>query len=126
MNNLIPSQLQMHEKYDLKGSTYKRRASAAERQKESPTWKDLDFVERHPNGLALDNQTYEALRETISRDCRVRFQGENFRFYRFFFFCQVLESFSIMDYSLLLCIHQIDNSSETATVIREFFTFVLD
>ena len=53
MNNLIPSHVQMHEKYDLKGSTYKRRANSAERRKESPTWKDLDFMERHPDGLLL-------------------------------------------------------------------------
>lgn len=73
MNNLIPSHLQMNEKYDLKGSTYKRQANSEERQKESPTWKDLDFMERHPNGLLLDRQTYQALKTTVERDCRVRF-----------------------------------------------------
>ena len=72
MNNLIPSHVQMHEKYDLKGSTYKRRANSAERCKESPTWKDLDFMERHPDGLLLDPETYNALVKTIQRDCRVR------------------------------------------------------
>ena len=72
MNNLIPSHVHMHEKYDLKGSTYKRRANNQERQKESPTWKDLDFMERHPNGLLLDPQTFTALSSTVARDCRVR------------------------------------------------------
>jgi len=71
MNNLIPSDVQMHEKYDLKGSTYKRRANSAERRKESPTWKDLDFMERHPDGLLLDIETYNALVKTVQRDCRV-------------------------------------------------------
>ncbi len=71
MNNLIPSHVQMHEKYDLKGSTFKRRANNQEREKESPTWKDLDFIERHPEGLILDADTYNALVKTIQRDCRV-------------------------------------------------------
>ena len=71
MNNLIPSNVKMHEEYDLKGSTYKRQANSEERKKESPTWKDLDFIERHPDGLLLDAQTYNALTDTIKRDCRV-------------------------------------------------------
>jgi len=95
MNNLIPSHVQMHEKYDLKGSTYKRRASQQERQKESPTWKDLDFMQRHPNGLLLDAQTFTALSSTVARDCRV------------------LESFQIMDYSFLIGVHQVDTLSES-------------
>ncbi|CAF0985100.1 unnamed protein product [Didymodactylos carnosus] len=90
MNNLIPSQVHMHEKYDLKGSTYKRRASSQERQKESPTWKDLDFIERHPDGFLLDVDTYNAVVKTVQRDCRV------------------LESFRIMDYSFLIGVHHVD------------------
>lgn len=72
MNNLLPSHVPMHEKYDLKGSTYKRRANSAEREKDSPTWKDLDFMERHPRGLILDAETFTALKKTVERDCRVR------------------------------------------------------
>ena len=33
MNNLLPQTVTMHEKYDIKGSTYKRVASKAERAK---------------------------------------------------------------------------------------------
>nr|CAI5842524.1 unnamed protein product [Callosobruchus analis] len=90
MNNLLPSSVQMHQKYDLKGSTYKRKASKAERQKNSPTFKDLDFMEDHPEGVLMEADTYNALVKTIQRDCRV------------------LESFKIMDYSLLLAIHNLD------------------
>lgn len=90
MNNLLPSYVKMHEKYDLKGSTYKRRASKSERKKSSPTYKDLDFMEIHPNGILLEADTYNALIRTIQRDCRV------------------LESFKIMDYSLLVGIHNLD------------------
>ncbi|XP_060536090.1 phosphatidylinositol 4-phosphate 5-kinase type-1 alpha-like isoform X3 [Cylas formicarius] len=92
MNNLLPSNVQMHQKYDLKGSTYKRKASKAERQKRSPTYKDLDFMEHHKEGILMESDTYNALVKTIQRDCRV------------------LESFKIMDYSLLLAIHNLDQA----------------
>lgn len=72
MNNLLPSSIKLHEKYDLKGSTYKRKASKHERKKSSPTYKDLDFMERHPDGIYLEPDTYNALTKTISRDCRVK------------------------------------------------------
>ncbi|CAL1291737.1 unnamed protein product [Larinioides sclopetarius] len=90
MNNLLPSDITLHEKYDLKGSTYKRKASKGEREKSSPTYKDLDFMERHPEGIFLEAEKYTALIKTITRDCRV------------------LESFKIMDYSLLVGIHNLD------------------
>ena len=71
MNNLLPSSIKIHEKYDLKGSTYKRKASKHERAKKSPTLKDLDFMDNHPEGLMLEADTYTALIKTIERDCRV-------------------------------------------------------
>ena len=43
MNNLLPSSIKYHWKFDLKGSSYGRKASQAERKKNSPTFKDLDF-----------------------------------------------------------------------------------
>jgi len=71
MNNLLPSSVRYHEKYDLKGSTNKRRASRAERAKTSPTLKDLDFIANHPDGIMLEADTFAALVKTIERDCRV-------------------------------------------------------
>jgi len=47
-------------------------ASKAERSKKSPTYKDLDFMEHHPEGIFLEADTYSALVKTIQRDCRVR------------------------------------------------------
>ncbi|XP_068605025.1 phosphatidylinositol 4-phosphate 5-kinase type-1 alpha-like [Brachionichthys hirsutus] len=87
MNNILPRSVSMHLKFDLKGSTYKRRASKKEREKAKPTFKDLDFLTDVPEGLALDQDTYCALVKTLQRDCLV------------------LESFKIMDYSLLLGVH---------------------
>ncbi|XP_043665065.1 phosphatidylinositol 4-phosphate 5-kinase type-1 alpha isoform X9 [Vespula pensylvanica] len=93
MNNLLPSSVKLHQKYDLKGSTYKRKASKMERSKSSPTYKDLDFMEHHQEGIFLEADTYNALVKTIQRDCRV------------------LESFKIMDYSLLVGIHNLDQAA---------------
>ena len=129
MNNLIPSDIRLHEKYDLKGSTYKRKASDSEKSKKSPTYKDLDFLEKYllmdhfsgstatlytkgniedkdgPNvtvlsgtsneensfgGLQLEAHIYDELINTLQRDVRV------------------LESFEIMDYSLLVGVHNYD------------------
>ncbi|XP_070807565.1 putative PIP5K1A and PSMD4-like protein [Pituophis catenifer annectens] len=90
MNNLLPRSVRMHQKYDLKGSTYKRRASQKEREKVFPTYKDLDFLQDIPDGLFLDADMYSALCKTLQRDCLV------------------LQSFKIMDYSLLVAVHNLD------------------
>ncbi|XP_065190959.1 phosphatidylinositol 4-phosphate 5-kinase type-1 alpha-like [Sycon ciliatum] len=90
MNNLLPSCIAYHEKYDLKGSTFKRFASPKERTKKSPTLKDLDFLKNHPDGLLLEPEVHISLMESIRRDTTL------------------LESFAIMDYSMLLGVHNID------------------
>ncbi|KAJ7308397.1 hypothetical protein JRQ81_008939 [Phrynocephalus forsythii] len=90
MNNILPRVVKMHLKYDLKGSTYKRRASKKEKEKSNPTYKDLDFMQDMPEGIMLDADTFSALVKTLQRDCLV------------------LESFKIMDYSLLLGVHNMD------------------
>ena len=86
MNNILPSSIRMHLKFDLKGSTYKRKvnnklrqliwkfknhvvnnirynfkANKREREKKSPTYKDLDFMDILPEGLLLEPETYSAL-----------------------------------------------------------------
>lgn len=72
MNNVLPRSMRMHFTYDLKGSTYKRRASRKEREKSNPTFKDLDFLQDMHEGLYFDTETYNALMKTLQRDCRVR------------------------------------------------------
>ncbi|KAM3595969.1 uncharacterized protein V6R79_006084 [Siganus canaliculatus] len=92
MNNLLPSSVRMHLKYDLKGSTYKRRASAKERDKTVPTFKDLDFMQDMHEGLLLEGDKHSAVCKTIHRDCLL------------------LQSFKIMDYSLLVGVHNLDQA----------------
>uniref|UniRef100_A0A671QW69 Phosphatidylinositol 4-phosphate 5-kinase type-1 alpha-like n=1 Tax=Sinocyclocheilus anshuiensis TaxID=1608454 RepID=A0A671QW69_9TELE len=97
MNNLLPRAVPMHLKFDLKGSTCKRRASPKERAKDLPTYKDLDFMQDMLEGILLESDHYNALCRTIQRDCRV------------------LQSFKIMDYSLLMGIHNLDQAGEEAS-----------
>jgi len=111
MNNILPSSVKMHLKFDLKGSTYKkRRACKEERSKKSPTFKDLDFMDKLGEGLFLDSDTYEALMTTMRRDILV------------------LESFKIMDYSLLLGIHNVDKAGghQQADISSEDDNHILD
>ena len=70
MKNLLPSGLEMHHKFDLKGSTYKRKASRKERNKNHPTFKDLDFMEMYLEGILLQAEHYHSLFDTIERDFR--------------------------------------------------------
>ncbi|CAL1584864.1 unnamed protein product [Knipowitschia caucasica] len=99
MNNLLPSAVKMHQKYDLKGSTYKRRANAKERSKAVPTFKDLDFIQEAHDGLLMDPETYNAVCKTIQRDCLL------------------LQSFKIMDYSLLVGVHNVNQASVEAQAV---------
>uniref|UniRef100_A0A1B6M3W5 PIPK domain-containing protein n=1 Tax=Graphocephala atropunctata TaxID=36148 RepID=A0A1B6M3W5_9HEMI len=92
MNNVLPSLIKVHQKYDLKGSTCNRKASKTESEKISPTFKDLDYMNHHPEGIFLEEDVHRDLLNAIQRDCRV------------------LESFQIIDYSLLLGIHNVDQA----------------
>lgn len=71
MNNILPSDVIMHEKYDLKGSLYKRKANPTERSKTTPTFKDLDFLAQHPEGITLDEKHYDNIVNSLKRDCLV-------------------------------------------------------
>ena len=83
-SNFIPPKLAIHEKYDLKGSSYGRDANASEKMKSSATFKDNDFREIHPQGLKLPKSVYYHLKEVLTRDV------------------DFLQKLNIMDYSILL------------------------
>lgn len=55
-------------------------------------------MEIHPEGLFLEADTFQALIKTFQRDCLV------------------LESFKIMDYSLLVGIHNLDLAAREKAV----------
>lgn len=102
MNNILPSDIPIHEKYDLKGSLYKRKASSQERMKTCPTFKDLDFLEQHPEGLVLDERYYDNIISSLKRDCLI------------------LQSFGIMDYSLLVGIHNLEKEKNNLAIEAYF------
>lgn len=58
-------------------------------------------MEQHPNGIFLEADTYNALVKTIQRDCRV------------------LESFKIMDYSLLVGVHNLDTAIKEKQIEKQ-------
>lgn len=103
MNNILPRSVRMHLKFDLKGSTYKRRASKKEREKSKPTFKDLDFMSDVPEGLTLDQDTYSALVKTLQRDCLVRKQkGDVDEQYKFFYIKKAANKQTLQPFSHLL------------------------
>lgn len=71
MNNLLPTSVPIHLKYDLKGSTYRRQASRDECTRPLPTYKDLDFMRDLPDGLLMEAGHYDVLKSTIHEDCLV-------------------------------------------------------
>eukprot|EP01134_Creolimax_fragrantissima_P000146 CFRG0146T1 len=93
MNNVLPTNLTLNEKFDLKGSTYKRKASKEEEMKNSPTLKDLNILACYDGGIWVEQRAFDAIARTLRRDCRV------------------LQSFGIMDYSILLGVHHLTASS---------------
>lgn len=46
-------------------------ASPKELMKSDPTFKDLDFMQKHPDGIYLPPASYESLNRAIQRDCLV-------------------------------------------------------
>jgi len=86
---------QVHRKYDLKGSTVDREASEKEKGKLLPTLKDNDFLN---DGLkiCIGEEGKEALLETLTADV------------------EFLTRLNIMDYSLLLGVHDLDKAVEDA------------
>jgi len=93
MRNIFSGFLKVHRKYDLKGSTVDREASDKEKQKDSPCFKDNDFLNDGVK-ISIGPEAKEKLIETLTAD--VDFLTKN----------------EIMDYSLLLGIH--DTNREDA------------
>ncbi|XP_022167853.1 phosphatidylinositol 4-phosphate 5-kinase type-1 beta-like [Myzus persicae] len=99
MNNLLPRNIQMHLKYDLKGSSYRRTATPEERKQKSPTYKDNDFRQKMAGNLYL-------MKNTLSDVLRIIEKDANF-----------LQRNNIMDYSMLLGIYNITQDTTPDSTI---------
>jgi len=91
MGNVFATNRTIHERYDLKGSTFGRAASDEEKIKfkENVTYKDVDWRAREKK-LHFGPSIKAALLEQLKKDC------------------QLLEKLNVMDYSLLVGIHYCD------------------
>nr|XP_057911505.1 phosphatidylinositol 5-phosphate 4-kinase type-2 gamma-like [Doryrhamphus excisus] len=91
MRNMFSHRLHVHKKYDLKGSLVSREASFKEKVKELPTFKDVDFMNNMQKIYVSDEQK-ESIMEKLNRDI------------------EFLARMRIMDYSLLLGIHDVERA----------------
>ncbi|KAE8740648.1 hypothetical protein FOCC_FOCC013796 [Frankliniella occidentalis] len=86
MRNVFSNHLQIHRKFDLKGSTVDREASDKEKEKDLPTLKDNDFV-KEGKKIFIGDEAKDKLMDTLTADV------------------DFLTKLHLMDYSLLLGIH---------------------
>ncbi|CAB3253806.1 unnamed protein product [Arctia plantaginis] len=98
--NVFSNHLNIHRKYDLKGSTVDREASEKELEKELPTLKDNDFIKQ---GVRIDigDAAKEKLLETLTADV------------------EFLTKLHLMDYSLLLGVHECGRGEAEAEAARQ-------
>ncbi|KFD57457.1 LOW QUALITY PROTEIN: hypothetical protein M514_01560 [Trichuris suis] len=118
MRNIFSRNYPISKKYDLKGSTVQRQASEKERAKEFPTYKDIDFLEEKCK-LYLSKKSRQRLIEMLTSDTDVGLLDINCVLVnQGVFFLKT--SLNLMDYSLLVGIHELDSapaasSGETST-----------
>jgi hypothetical protein len=94
MLNNLPSILDIHEIYDLKGSIIGRISSIDFPLRRLKSLKDLDFESFYPNGIRIPHEIYKQLKHTIESDL---FQ---------------LKKLMIVDFSLILGVHKLDEYIE--------------
>ncbi|GAB0096703.1 phosphatidylinositol 5-phosphate 4-kinase type-2 alpha [Sergentomyia squamirostris] len=93
MRNVFSSHLKVHRKFDLKGSTVEREASDKELEKQLPTLKDNDFIKSGIK-ILIGDEAKEKLLATLNADV------------------DFLTKLHLMDYSLLLGIHDCNRAEE--------------
>ncbi|MBN3307176.1 phosphatidylinositol 5-phosphate 4-kinase type-2 gamma isoform X2 [Amia ocellicauda] len=93
MRNMFSHRLHVHRKYDLKGSLVSREASDKEKVKELPTYKDVDF-RNNMQKVYVSEEQKEKFLEKLNRDV------------------EFLVRLKIMDYSLLLGIHDVSRAEQ--------------
>ncbi|XP_063815770.1 phosphatidylinositol 5-phosphate 4-kinase type-2 beta [Pseudophryne corroboree] len=98
--NVFSHRLGVHRKYDLKGSTVSREASDKEKAKDLPTFKDNDFLNEGQK-LRVGEENKKIFLEKLKRDVE---------------FLSVLK---IMDYSLLVGLHDVDRAEQEEMEVEE-------
>ncbi|KAM9320531.1 phosphatidylinositol 5-phosphate 4-kinase type-2 gamma isoform 4-T4 [Gastrophryne carolinensis] len=93
MRNMFSHRLTVHRKYDLKGSLVSREASDKEKIKELPTLKDMDFLNINQK-VYVDDEQKKIFVDKLKRDV------------------EFLVQLKIMDYSLLLGIHDVSRTEQ--------------
>ncbi|XP_041478365.1 phosphatidylinositol 5-phosphate 4-kinase type-2 beta-like [Lytechinus variegatus] len=89
MRSIFGHTLPIHRKYDLKGSLIDRQASDKEKAKDLPTYKDIDFLSGNSR-IIVGQQTKDQILTKLKSDT------------------DFLSELKIMDYSLLVGIHDMD------------------
>ncbi|XP_028302957.1 phosphatidylinositol 5-phosphate 4-kinase type-2 gamma-like [Gouania willdenowi] len=100
MRNMFSHRLHVHRKYDLKGSLVSREASFKEKGKELPTFKDIDF-RNNMQKVYVSDEEREKIMDKLNRDI------------------EFLARMKIMDYSLLLGIHDVERAEKEEEVEAE-------
>ncbi|XP_069007295.1 phosphatidylinositol 5-phosphate 4-kinase type-2 gamma-like [Embiotoca jacksoni] len=100
MRNMFSHRLHVHRKYDLKGSLLSREASFKEKVKELPTYKDVDF-RNNMQKVYVSDEEKEKIMDKLNRDI------------------EFLVCMRIMDYSLLLGIHDVGRAERDEEVEME-------
>nr|XP_014353107.1 PREDICTED: phosphatidylinositol 5-phosphate 4-kinase type-2 beta isoform X2 [Latimeria chalumnae] len=98
--NVFSHRLIVHRKYDLKGSTVSREASDKEKAKDLPTFKDNDFLNEGQK-LYIGDENKKLFLEKLKRDV------------------EFLAQLKIMDYSLLVGIHDVDRAEQEEMDVEE-------
>ncbi|XP_060108109.1 phosphatidylinositol 5-phosphate 4-kinase type-2 gamma [Heteronotia binoei] len=93
MRNMFSHRLTVHRKYDLKGSLVSREASDKEKGKDLPTLKDIDFLNMNQK-IYVSEEAKKDFMEKLKRDV------------------EFLVQLKIMDYSLLLGIHDVARAEQ--------------
>ncbi|XP_020629999.1 phosphatidylinositol 5-phosphate 4-kinase type-2 alpha-like [Orbicella faveolata] len=99
MKSVFSSKFKIHKKYDLKGSTVDRQASSKEKTKENPTFKDNDFTKDNAK-LRIGDDVKKDLLQRVKDDV------------------EFLTSLNIMDYSLLVGIHDAEAGNDVDDVLE--------
>lgn len=101
MLNNLPSALNVHEIYDLKGSSVGRYSTVNLPAKRLKALKDLDFESFYPSGIRIPHNIYRRLRLTLESDI------------------YELRKLMITDFSLMLGIHQLDECTPHRETIEK-------